>query len=70
MAWLMLMAGSCHGLEDFEAALSYREKIWDGYKPEERPLRLYMDLAEEYGLVGNRAKALEIYGLAADTFTE
>ena len=64
------MAGSCHGLEDFQAALSYREKIWDGFKPEERPLRLYMDLAEEYGLAGNRERALEIYSLAAETFSE
>ncbi len=70
LSWLMLMAGSCHGLEDFEAALSYRERIWDGFKPEERPLRLYMDLAEEYGLTGNRQRALEIYGLAAETFSE
>ena len=29
-----------------------------------------MDLAEEYGLAGNRERALEIYSLAAETFSE
>lgn len=68
--WLMLMAGSCHRLEDYKAALEYRQKIWDIYEPGKRPLELYMDLAEEYGLTGERDKALEIYGQAAETFTE
>lgn len=69
MTWLILMAGSCHSLEDYKAALSYREKIWDGYGAEERPLGLYMDLAEEYDLTGDSQKALEIYGQAAERFS-
>lgn len=68
--WLILMAGSCHSLEDYEAALGYRKQIWDAYKPEKRPLELFMDLAEEYGLTGDRKKALEIYGQASEIFTE
>ena len=70
MSWLILMAGSCHNLEDYKAALSYRQKIWDAYEAKDRPLELYMDLAEEYGLTGEREKALEIYGQATETFTE
>lgn len=70
LVWLILMAGSCHNLEDYESALFYRKRIWDGYKPEERPLELYMDLAGEYELTGDHEKALEIYGQAARTFTE
>ncbi|MCI8837587.1 MAG: tetratricopeptide repeat protein [Hungatella sp.] len=70
ITWMILMAGSCHKLEEYEEALLYRQKIWDGYRPQDRPLELYMDLAEEYGLVGDREKALEIYGQAAETFSE
>lgn len=68
MTWLILMAGSCHELEDYKEALRYREKIWDTYDGDQKPLELYMDLAEEYDLTGNHEKALEIYGQACEMF--
>ena len=68
MTWLILMAGSCHELEDYKEALRYREKIWDTYDEDQKPLELYMDLAEEYDLTGNHEKALEIYGQACEMF--
>ncbi|MCI8888806.1 MAG: tetratricopeptide repeat protein [Hungatella sp.] len=69
MVWLMLMAGSCHHLEDYKAALEYRKKIWEDYEEDQRPLGLYMDLAKEYELTEDYGNALEIYGQAALRFS-
>ncbi len=67
--WVFLMAESCHNLEDYKEALKYRIAIWENFE-EEKPLKLYMDLAEEYYLTEDRKKALELYCQAAEKFTE
>lgn len=70
--WLFMMAQSCHNLKDYEAALKYRREIWElcGRDGSDRPLALYMDLAEDYRLAGNSEKAMEVYGMAAEVFGE
>lgn len=65
-----MMAESCHELEDYENALKYRELIWEAHSEEERPARLYIDLAEDYDLSGDRQKALKLYRQAAERFGE
>lgn len=65
-----MMADSCHRLEDYENALKYRRLIWEDHREEERPARLYIDLAEDYSLLGDTEKALELYGQAAERFGE
>lgn len=69
-AWLIMMAGSCHELEDYEEAVNYRQQIWDFYEEKARPLRLYLDLAEDYKLCGNTQRALEVYQSAEEVFPE
>lgn len=66
--WLMMMAESCHHLEDYPAALEYRKHIWDTYGEEERPLGLYMHLAESYELTNQNQEALAVYRQAAEHF--
>ncbi len=70
MSWLIMMAESCHKLEDFEPAVKYRQEIWDIFETEERPLKLYLDLAQEYDCIGDTKKAMEIYRQAAECFPE
>ena len=67
--WLYMMAESCSRLQDYEKALECRKAIWDSCEEKNRSLELYMDLAEDYRLAGHREKALELYGLAAETFS-
>lgn len=68
--WVFLMAESCHNLGDYETALKYRTAIWESFKEQDKPLELYLDLAEEYNLAGDSQKALELYSQAAEVFTE
>lgn len=68
--WLIMMAGSCHMLEDYEAAVKYRQQIWDLYEEKPRPLKLYLDLAEDYSLFGDTQRALEIYHDAEAVFPD
>ncbi|MCI8660095.1 MAG: tetratricopeptide repeat protein [Lachnospiraceae bacterium] len=68
MSWLLMMAGSCHELEDYDLAVEYRQKFWDAMEPEKRPLRLYLDLANEYKLTDDTQRAMEIYEQAEKDF--
>ena len=68
MSWLIMLADSCHGLEDYTSAVKYRQAVWDVMPEEERPLALYMDLAEEYHLAGDKGAAIEIYEKAQEQF--
>lgn len=70
MSWLLMMAGSSYELKDYEKAAIYRRSIWDLFAPEERPLELYLDLAEEYVLSGKREQAQEFYDKAIAAFPE
>lgn len=70
MSWLIMMAGSCHEMEEYELAAGYRQEIWDAFEGKERPLKLYVDLAQEYKLSGDTHKALEIYEQAEEEFPE
>ncbi len=69
-SWLFLMAGSCHELGDYQAAVRYRQEIWDITDPEERPLNLFLDLAEDYKGAGDTKRALAIYEEAQECFPE
>ncbi len=68
MSWLIMMAGSCHGMGDYALAVKYRKKIWDGMDQGERPYRLYLDLAEDYKLAGDNERAIGIYEQARKAF--
>lgn len=68
MSWLIMLADSCHGLEDYPAAAKYRQAVWEAMPEEERPLALYMDLAEEYSLAGEKDAAIEMYEKAQEQF--
>lgn len=69
ISWLIMMAGSCQKMGDYGQAVAYRRQIWDSMSPEERPLQLYLDLAEEYKLSGDSKQALEIYEQAQKVFS-
>lgn len=68
MSWLIMMAGSCHEQEDYETAVEYRQQLWDAMEEDKRPLRLYVDLADEYKLADDTQRALEIYEQAEKAF--
>lgn len=70
MSWLFMMARSCYELKDYEKAATYRRNIWDLLAPEERPLELYLDLAEAYALSGQKDQAQEFYDKAIADFPE
>lgn len=67
-SWLFMMAGSCHELGDYKAAVQYRQKIWDITDPEERSLDLFLDLAGDYRQSGDIERALTLYGEAQECF--
>lgn len=68
MTWLFMMAGSCHEQEDYELAAELRQRLWDAMDEEKRPLRLYVDLANEYKLADDTQRAMEIYEQAEERF--
>lgn len=70
LVWLMMMAGSCHELEDYESAWKYRKAIWDNCEEDGRVEALYLDLAEDCGLSGRVEEALELYRQAGEKFGE
>ena len=68
MTWLFMMAESCHEQEDYELAAELRQRLWDAMDEEKRPLRLYVDLANEYKLADDTQRAMEIYEQAEERF--
>lgn len=70
LTWLMMMAGSCHELEDYESAWKYRKAIWDGCDEEGRVEVLYLNFALDCALSGRREEALELYRQAVEKFGE
>lgn len=70
--WMLMMAGSCHELEDYQTAVFYRKHILDSYIEAGKELfpALYVDLAEEYESSGEKDKALDLYKQAAEKFPE
>lgn len=70
LAWLVMMAGSCHELGDYEAALNYRRAIWDSCDEEGRVEPLYLNLALDCGLTGRVEEALDLYRRAEKKFGE
>lgn len=70
ISWFLMMAGSFYELKDYGNAALYRRNIWDLLAPEERPMELYLDLAEEYALSGQKDQAQELYDQAIADFPE
>ncbi len=68
MSWLFMMAKSCHETEDYELAANYRQEIWDLFEGQERPLQMYVDLAQDKKMAGDTQRALEIYELAEEEY--
>lgn len=69
MSWLFLMGGSCHYLKEYQEAAAFRRQILDAMPPEERPLALYLDLAEDYIFSRQSKEALDIYLMAQEYFS-
>lgn len=70
LARLVMLAGSCHELEDYEGAWKYRKAIWDSFEEDARVEALYMDFARDCGLSGRIKEALELYRQAEEKFGE
>lgn len=70
MSWLFLMGGSCHHLKEYQKAAAFRRQILDATPPEQRPLALYLDLAEDYELNRQTQQAFDIYHMAQEYFSE
>lgn len=67
-SWLFMMAGSCHELRDYNAAIFYRKKIWESFPDEERPMDLFFDLADDYEQIDDIEGALDIFRQAQEHF--
>ncbi len=69
-AWMIMMAGSCHELGDYEMAWKCRKAVWDSFDEEDRVLALYLDLAEDCGCSGRIEEGLTLYREAEKKFGE
>ncbi|MCI8518567.1 MAG: tetratricopeptide repeat protein [Hungatella sp.] len=68
--WFYMMAESCRHLEAYEEAVRYRKVIWDTCPDTERPVGLYLDLAEDLRRAGELDGARDVYEQAAERFSD